>query len=923
MERNRISPVLATKLYIPPTSPNMVRRPRLIERLNESLCQEQGFRQKLTLISAPAGFGKTTLLSEWIAGCEQPVAWLSLDDGDKDPIRFLVYFVTALQKIAPNIGEAGLEALQSPPSPPIELILTSLLNEFAAIPNNIILVLDDYHVIDSIPVDAGMSVDGILTFLLERMPPQMHLVITTREDPNLPLARLRARGQLTELRAADLRFTLTEAAGFFDQTMDLNLSAEDVAVLESRTEGWVAGLQLAALAVRAMPGQKDAATFIKSFTGTHHFVMDYLIEEVLQQQSEKVQIFLLRTSILDRLCGSLCDAILLDPSISGQEILEYIERANLFVIPLDNERHWYRYHPLFSDLLRQRLGQRQTPEEIAQYHISASEWLEKNFDQTEAFRHFIAARDYGRAAGLAERSWQGMNESLQSAAWLGWVKLLPEELICSRPVLCTQIAWGFMDTHEGDASESRLRDAERCLESPSDEMIIVDQEQFRILPARIAFIRAYNAQARRDFLSTVKYAQLVFKLLPDENHFLRAQTTAILGGTYWTNGDLNAACKSLSDWIDSSLRVGNFFFAIAGASGKADIQVAQGYLHEALKTYQWALKLALEHEMEAQRVIAPHHLGLAMLYHEMGDDKAAAHYVQKCLVLDDQSMNVDWNYRKCCALARLKESEGELDAALHLLDEAKGFYVKTLIPYTRPIEAVKARIYLKQGGLPKAKEWVNEHSLSADDELIYMREFEHITLARVLLAEYQNNREEPGILEALSLLDRLLKAAQDAKRMGSVLEILVAQVLVYQGKGSTSRAFKSLERALVLAQPQGYVRIFVDEGDLMRSLLLDFRVTIEKQPRSYDHELRKYIDKLLSAFPQPKGMLKSGQIEPLSQRELDVLRLIAQGLSNRDISERLFLALSSVKGHNQIIFSKLQVQSRTEAIARARELGLL
>jgi LuxR family maltose regulon positive regulatory protein len=421
----------------------------------------------------------------------------------------------------------------------------------------------------------------------------------------------------------------------------------------------------------------------------------------------------------------------------------------------------------------------------------------------------------------------------------------------------------------------------------------------------------------------VKYAEQVFKLLPEENHFLRAQTTAILGGTYWTNGDLNAACKSLSDWVESSLRVGNFFFALAGASGKADIQVAQGHLHEALKTHQRALQLASEHEMEAQRVIAPLHLGLAMLYHEMGDDKAAAQYIQKCLVLDDQSMNVDWNYRKFRALARLKESGGELDAALDLLDEAKGFYVKTLIPYTRPIEAVKARIFLKQGRLSKAKEWVNEHSLSVDDELIYLHEFEHIILARVLLAEYQSNRVDPVILEALGLLERLLRAAEDAKRMGSVLEILLTQALVYQAQGSTSRALASLQRALTLAEPEGFSRIFIDEGERMRSLLLDFRVSKEKHPRGSAYELREYVDKLLSAFPQPKGMLKSGQIEPLSQRELDVLRLIAQGLSNRDISERLFLALSSVKGHNQMIFSKLQVQSRTEAIARARELGLL
>ena len=335
-----------------------------------------------------------------------------------------------------------------------------------------------------------------------------------------------------------------------------------------------------------------------------------------------------------------------------------------------------------------------------------------------------------------------MYESFQSAAWLGWVKQLPEELICSRPVLCTQIAWGFMDAHEVDASEFRLRDAERCLEGPPDGMVIVDQEQFRSLRARIAFARAYNAQTQRDFLSAIKYAELVFELIPEENQFLRAQTTAILGATYLINGDLDAACRSMNDWIDSSLKVGNFFSAFAYAMAeKADILTAQGHLREALRTYQQSLELASEHESGVLRVTAHHYLGMAMLYHEMGDDEAADQHLQKSLGLAGLHMSVDWSYRRCIAQARLKESAGELEAAIDLLDEAKRFYIKTLIPHTRPIDAIKARIYLKQGRLFKAEEWVNEQGLSVDDELIYLREFEHITLARVLLAEYQSNRD--------------------------------------------------------------------------------------------------------------------------------------------------------------------------------------
>jgi len=389
---------------------------------------------KLTLVSASAGFGKTTLVSEWIASCGRPVAWLSLDEGDDDPVRFVSYLVAALRTIEAGIGEGLVAVLQSPQPPTTESILTTLINEITTIPDNFIFVLDDYHVIDS------KQVDNALTFLIEHLPPQMHLVIATREDPKLPLSRLRVRNQLTELRATDLRFTPAEAAGFLNQVMGLDLSAEDIAALETRTEGWIAGLQLAAI---SMQGHSDTTSFIKSFTGSHYFVLDYLVEEVLQQQSDSIQIFLLRTSILDRLCGPLCDAVLGSPSASGQETvssqetLEYLEHANLFIVPLDNERRWYRYHHLFGDLLRQRLGK---PKEFTEFNLRASQWYEENGDLGAAFHHAIAAGDFVRAAGLAEAAWQGMNESFQSATWLGWVKKLPDKLIRTRPVLCTQIA---------------------------------------------------------------------------------------------------------------------------------------------------------------------------------------------------------------------------------------------------------------------------------------------------------------------------------------------------------------------------------------------------------------------------------------------------------------------------------------------------
>lgn len=527
-------------------------------------------------------------------------------------------------------------------------------------------------------------------------------------------------------------------------------------------------------------------------------------------------------------------------------------------------------------------------------------------------------------------AWESMNQSFQSAAWLGWVKQLPEELICSRPVLCTQIAWAFMDASDVEASESRLRDAERCLDGPSGERVVVNEAQFRALPARIAFARAYNAQAQRDFPSTVKYAELAIKLTPEDNPFLRAQTAAILGGTYWANGDLDAACKSMSDWIDNSLKVGNFFFAIAGASGKADILTAQGHLRESLRTYQQSLQLASAHEQAAQRIVAHHHLGLALLYHEMGDDEAATPHWQKSLELGKQSTLRDWHSRLSCAQAHLKESEGDLSAALDLLDEAERFYIRSLTPYTRPIDAAKARIYLKQGRLSKAEEWAHQRGLSMDDELSYLHEFEHITVARVWLAEYQINHDERAITKALTLLARLLKAAEDQHRMGSLLDILIVQALAFQAYGDTAQACALLERALTLAEPEGYVRLFVDEGEPMRLLMMDVRSWLTKKSHAGDRQQPiGYVEKLLASFVRSTDIQSTSDhqpstlIEPLSEREIEVLKLLGTELNGPEIARQLMVSLSTLRTHTQNIYSKLGVNNRRVAVRRAEELNLL
>ncbi len=903
------TPILATKLYIPPPRPKVVLRPRLIERLNEDQ------HRKLTLISAPAGFGKTTLVSEWVAGCERLAAWLSLDEGDNDPARFLTYLIAALQTIVANIGEGMLGVLQAPQPPSIESILTTLLNEITTIPDNLILVLDDYHIIDSKPVD------NALAFLLEHLPPQMHLVITTREDPQFPLARLRARGQLTELRATDLRFTPAEATDFLNQVMGLNLSAEDITALEARTEGWIAGLQLAAL---SMQGRSDAASFIKSFTGSHHFILDYLVEEVLQRQPEPVRNFLLQTAILDRLSGSLCDAVTAQDG--GRGMLETLERANLFVVPLDDQRQWYRYHHLFADVLQAHLIEAQ-PEQVSSLHQRASAWYEQNGLPPDAIRHALAAEDFERAAGLIELAWSAMDLSYQSSTWLGWVKALPDVLIRARPVLSVGYAWALLDGGELEASEARLQDAERWLDTPTDKMVVVDKEQFRSLPASIATARAYRSLALGNVPGTVKYAQQALELTPEDDQVRHMQATSLLGIAQYTSGDLEAAERSLADFHANLRKTGEILTLIGITFLLADIRVALGRLHEAESSYQQSLRLATGQGEPMPLGTADLYRGLGELYVERGDLEAAAQHLQTGLKLGEQTATTDWPHRLCVSQARLKEAQGDMDGALSLLDEAERAYIRGPLPDVRPVAALKARVWLKQGRLAEALGWAREQGLSVDDDIRYTREFEHITLARVLIAAGKSDRGAGSLEEATRLLGRLLQAAEAGRRMGSVIEILVVQALALQAQGNVSQALASMERALALAEPEGYIRIFVDEGEAMRSLL---RLLIEKQSRNRDYPLSGYTDKLLAAFTQPvtapKSAIihqKSDMIEPLSERELEVLKLLRSELSGPEIAQQLIVSLHTLRTHTNNIYNKLGVNNRRAAVRRAEELDLL
>jgi LuxR family maltose regulon positive regulatory protein len=899
------TPILATKLYVPLPQPRGVLRPRLTERLNE------GLNRRLTLICAPAGFGKTTLLSEWLAGQPRPAAWLSLDEGDGDPTRFLAYLVAALRTVAADVGEGVLGVLQSPQPPPIEAILTALLNEVATVPGDLVLILDDYHVIDARPID------NALAFLLDHLPPRMHLVIATREDPHLPLPRLRARGQLTELRAAELRFTPSEAAEFLNQVMSFDLSAEEITALETRTEGWIAGLQLAALSMR---GREDVAGFIRAFAGDNRYIVDYLIEEVLQRQPERVRSFLLQTSILERLGGPLCDAV--TGREDGGVMLEALERSNLFVVPLDDKRRWYRYHHLFADVLKARSMEEQ-PDLVPTLHWRASEWYEQNGLPSDAIHHALAAGDFGRTAALIELTARAMLLGRREQTFLGWLRALPDEEVRRRPVLGVYYALALV-SHDLEAGEARLRDAERLLDDTThtSEIVVVDEEEFRALPGIAAITRAYYAGAIGDVSGSVRHARRALDLLPEDEPLWRGAAATLLGLAYWTGGDLDEAYLFIANGMENLRMAGDTTQSPSGAFILADIRTAQGRLRDAARIYEQALQLAADHGESTPPGMADLYVGMSELRSEHGDLEAASRYLLRSKELGERGSISENRYRWYVARARIEEARGDLDGALELLDEAERLYIRSPDPDVRPIAALKTRVWVRQGRLPEALGWARERGLSVHDALSYLREFEHITLARVLIARYDGDRIERSLHEAMGLLERLLQAAEEGGRTGSVIEILVLQALAHEARGDISRALAPLERALNLAEPEGYVRVFADEGAPMARLLS------EAADRGITPDC---TGRLLAAFDagerksegEPHQPPARSLTEPLSRRELEVLRLIAQGLSNREISERLFIALMTVKGHNRRIFAKLMVGRRTEAVARARELGLL
>ena len=899
--------ILATKLYTPALRPGSVPRPRLMDRLNA------GLHGKLTLISAPAGFGKTTLITAWLANNKHEAAWLSLDDGDNDVLRFLTYIVAALQTVEPEVGKDILNLLESPQPPSIDSLLTPLLNQLALMPKDFVLVLDDYHVLDS------HEIDKALAFLIDNQPPQMHLVITTREDPRLPLARLRVRGQLSEIRAADLRFTTDEASEFLNTAMGLSLSSDDVAALEQRTEGWIAGLQLAAI---SMQGQDNVGGFIHSFTGSHHFVLDYLIEEVLSQQPPRIRDFLLKTSILERFCGPLCAAILQDDE-HALATLEHIRQANLFLIPLDNERHWYRYHHLFGDLLRKRLRE-STSIKIDDLHIRASHWFEQHDQQSEAIHHALVAQDFERAATMIELGWSIAHTSaFQNPKQHKWMQALPDSVYRNRPVLSAGYGWVLLNAGDIPAADKPLSEAERCLSvadesnSPESEMIIADEEAFQRLPATIASARTYYSLALGDIPNTIKYGEQVLSLAEEDDHHQRGIATSMLGLAHWYTGNLEAAYQFMADGMDRMYKMGNIHFALSSTFGLADVRLGQGRLLDAIAIYQKGIQVAESQPYQVQG-IADLYLGLGDLYREQNDLETAQDYLDKSEALGEQAGLPIWRTRFCKIQAKMKQISGDFDKALDLLTEAENLNYITPVPDVMPIQAMKAHVWIKQGQLNRASAWTQDRDLSLDSDVTYLNEYELMTLARLHIALVENDSLKSPVRDLSHLLERLVDAAKTDKRMGGVIEISVLQARLHWSLGNQEHALTRLQQALQLAESEEYVRVFVDEGAPMRELLFE-AVAQDISP--------VYSQKLLAAFERASGSEPShtpqSLIDPLSERELEILRLVAEGLSNREVSERLFVALDTVKGHNRNIYQKLQVKRRTEAVARARELGLI
>jgi len=935
--------ILVTKLFVPPTRAELVHRPGLIEQLNN------GLDRKLTLISAPAGFGKTTLVSEWVENLWNnneienqtiKVAWLSLDQDDNDPVRFLTYFIATLKRIEgieADLGQGALNLLQSPQPPSANTILISLINDLAVIPDKIIFVLDDYHLIES------DEIHQTLVFLLENLPPRLHLVIATRQDPPLSLGRLRARNQLTELRAADLRFSFSEVADFLNQVMCLNLSPEDIAELETRTEGWIAGLQLAAISIQ---GRENHTGFIKSFTGGNHLVLDFLIEEVLGQLPESIQNFLLQTAVLDRLTGSLCDATICQEN--SQETLEMLDHANLFIISLDTEQRWYRYHHLFADLLHRRLRQTQ-PDQIPTLCRRASEWYEQNGFPDKAIEYAMRGKDFEQAAHWIENAIETLwvqRVDTKFRRWLGevpivpcvsglwredtklrrWLDELPTELIFSKPQLCIFHARHLYLNGQLEEAEQRLQAAELALghstdrtseNSPIEDRQPPDTDTMRLL-GRVAAVRADLVSARGDLQRLVQYARQALEFLPKNDLSWRISAMLSLGDVYDFTGDVPSAYQTRVEALEVSKASGNAYLILFANLNLVVTLREMGRLQRAQEICQQQEELVNKIGLSQTVTVGYLYILWGEILAEKNELDRALQLAIKGAELTERGKDVVLLSRGYLYLMRVLFSRKDMDYAEEIIQKMNMVALESDVPLwiSNQIKAWQARIWLEQDKLEAASQWAREFDVNVDGELPPLHDFEYVILARILIAQERFD-------ETFKLLQRLFEAAKAGERTSKMIEILILQALAFQASGGKELAMIKLEQALTLAQPGGFIRIFVEEGPPMARLLyeaLSQGIVIE------------YAQQLLAAFPvtEPEETAstkpevdQSGLIEPLSEREIEVLQFLAKGLTNQVIATRLFLSVHTVKTHTRNIYSKLGVNNRTQAVDRARILGIL
>ncbi len=952
-------PLVATKLFVPRLRSTLVTRPRLTARF------EDGAAARLTLVSAPAGFGKTTALAAWLARdhdvAQRAVAWVSLESDDAQPATFWTYVITALHGAVPGVGASVLPLLRSGRVPPIRTLLTTILNDLAEQPVEVDLVLDDYHLVD------GAALAADLAFLLDHLPPTLHVALSTRADPDLPLARWRARGELVEIRGRDLRFTLAETAAYLSEVNGLSVTPEDVSVLESRTEGWAAALQLAAL---SMHDRRDLDTFIAGFAGTDRFVVDYLVDEVLAGLPEAVRSFLIRTCILDRLGGEVCDAVL--ETTGSRAMLQYIERANLFLIPLDDQRQWYRYHHLFVDVLRAHLLDEEH-EVMAALHRRAAVWFDAAGEPVLAVRHALAAGDVERAADLIEAAIPRLQRDRHEATIRSWLGDLPDDVVRRRPVLAIGFVGALMSMNEFDGVVARLDDVERLLpaisarlladpaaaEPISDDLVVLDAAELARIPAATELYRAALALVTGDLAVTIERAGNAVGASPPDEDVIPSAARGLAGLAHWTVGDLEAAHASYTACVDGLRRAGHVADVLGCSIALADLRIAQGRWREAADTYRSALRLAtdpgtVEHGQpagsaeadEVPRGVADMHVGLAQIAVERGELAAARRHLATGRGLGDRGGLPQFPYRSRAVAAALAEAEGDLVAARDLLVEAQQVYLGDFSPDARPLPAARARVQLALGDVDAAVAWAAEQAMSDDETLSYVREFEHVTLAEVLIAQARRDDDAPALRRAEALLERLLAAAHAGGRGGAVLEVMVLQALACQARGDGAGALTALHQAVELAQLEGQVRVFARHGVPMAHLL---DALIARQgPGTFVRELRAACrgeraasgESSVTAATAASATSTSAAVTldaagrtalsrdgvivvPLSARELDVLRLLASDLDGPEIARHLVVSLNTVRTHTKNIYAKLGVTNRRAAVRRAGEVGLL